>query len=89
VSVWTTGPISVRVDDDVRAARTTQKKIVVWRHLKIAQNTLHVCQMGLPRVMHVQTDLLHDVDDVGSCENQVLESYCKVSELRDVLNRRP
>jgi hypothetical protein len=45
--------------------------------------------MGLPRVMHVQTDLLHDVDDVGSCEYQVLESYCKVSELRDVLNRRP
>jgi hypothetical protein len=28
-SVWTTDPVSVRVDDEVRAARTMQKKTIV------------------------------------------------------------
>jgi hypothetical protein len=45
--------------------------------------------MGLLSVVHVQTDLLHDVGDVGLCECQVLESSCNAPELRDVLNGRP
>jgi hypothetical protein len=45
--------------------------------------------MGLPRVVHVQTDLLHDIGDVGSCECQVLESSCNAPKLRGVLNGRP
>jgi hypothetical protein len=68
MSVWTTGPVSVRVDDKVRAARTTQKNTVVRRPLKVAQDTLYGRQMGLPRVMDVQTDLLHSIGDVGPCE---------------------
>jgi hypothetical protein len=51
----------------------TQKKTVVWRPLKIAQDALHGRQMGLLRVMHVQTDLLHGIGVVGPCECQVLE----------------
>jgi hypothetical protein len=89
VSVWTTGPVSVRVDDEVRAAQTTQKKTVVWRPLKIAQDALHGRQMGLSRVVHVQTDLLHGVGDVAPCECQVLESSYNAPELRGVLNGRP
>jgi hypothetical protein len=50
--VWTTGPVSVRVDDEVGVARTTQKT-VVWRPLKIAQDAFHGRQMGLPRVIHM------------------------------------
>jgi hypothetical protein len=88
-NVWTTGPVSVHVDDEVRAARTTQKKTVVWRPLKIVQDVLHGRPMGLPRVVHVQTDLLYDVDDVGLCECLVLESSCNASKLRGVLNERP
>jgi hypothetical protein len=86
VTVWTTGLVSIRVDDEVRAARTTQKKTVVWRPLKIAHGTLHGCQMGLPRVVHMQTDLLHGVGDVGPCEYRVLESSYNAPELRGVLN---
>jgi hypothetical protein len=37
----------------------------------------------------MQTDLLHDVDDVGSCEGQVLESPSNALKLGSVLNRRP
>jgi hypothetical protein len=46
-------------------------------------------QKGLPRVMHVQTDLLHDVGDVSPYECQVLKSSCNAPELRGVLNGRP
>jgi hypothetical protein len=65
----------------------TQKKTIVWRPLKIAQDALHGRQMGLPRVMHMQTDLMHGVDDVRSCEGQVLESPCNALKLGSVLNR--
>jgi hypothetical protein len=66
-----------------------QKKTVVWRPLKIAQNALHGHQMGLLSVVHVQTDLLDGVGDVGPCECQVLESSCNAPELRGVLNGMP
>jgi hypothetical protein len=56
--------------------------------MKIAQDALHGRQVGLPRVMHVQTDLLHDISDVGLCECQVLEGSDNASELRGVRNRR-
>jgi hypothetical protein len=88
-SVWTTGPVTVRVDDEVKVARTTQKKTVVWRPLKIAQDAFHGHQMGLLRVVRVQTDLLHIIGDVKPCECQVLENSCNALELRDVLNGRP
>jgi hypothetical protein len=55
----------------------------------IAKDALHGRQMGLPKVVHVQTDLLHGVGDVGPCECQVLESSCNAPELRCVLNGRP
>jgi hypothetical protein len=45
--------------------------------------------MGLSRVVHMQTDLLHNIGDVGACEDQVLESPCNALKLGSVLNRRP
>jgi hypothetical protein len=45
--------------------------------------------MGFPMVVYVQTDLLHGIGNVGSCEYQVLESSCNAPELRHVLNGRP
>jgi hypothetical protein len=39
--------------------------------------------------MHMQTDLLHGMSDVGSCEHQALERSRNASELRGVRNRRP
>jgi hypothetical protein len=66
-----------------------QKKIIAWRPLKIVQDALHGRQMGLPRVVDVQTDLLHGVGDVRLCKYQILESSCNAPELRGVLNGRP
>jgi hypothetical protein len=45
--------------------------------------------MGLLRVVHMQTDLLHDLGDVRPCEGQVLESPCNALKLGSILNRRP
>jgi hypothetical protein len=45
--------------------------------------------MRLPRVMHIQTDLLHNIGDVGLCEGQVLESPCNTPKLGSIMNRRP
>jgi hypothetical protein len=39
--------------------------------------------------MHMQTDLLHDIGDVGPCERQVLKISCNTPKLRGVVNRRP
>jgi hypothetical protein len=45
--------------------------------------------VGLPGVVHVQTDLLYGVSDVRPCERQVLEGSYNALELRGILNRRP
>jgi hypothetical protein len=39
--VWTTGPVSVHVDNEVGATRTMQKKIVVRCPLEVVQDALH------------------------------------------------
>ena len=49
---------------------------------------LHGRQMRLPGVVHMQTDLLHDIGDVGPCEGQVLQRPGDASELRGIPNRR-
>jgi hypothetical protein len=59
MSVWAGSPISVGVDDQVRAGRVAQQQAEVGHHMKIAQDALHGRQVGLPRVVHVQADLLH------------------------------
>jgi hypothetical protein len=45
--------------------------------------------MGLPWIVHMQTDLLDSVGNVGPCEGQVLESPCNALKLGGLLNRRP
>jgi hypothetical protein len=68
-SVRTASPVGVGVDDHVRAGRTAQQQAEVRCPTKIAQDALHGRQVGLPRVMHVQADLLHGISDVGPCEH--------------------
>jgi hypothetical protein len=88
-SVRTASPVGVGVDDQVGAGRAAQQQAKVRRPTKIAQDALHDRQVGLPRVVHVQTDLLHGISDVEPCERQVLEGSDNTPKLRDVRNRRP
>jgi hypothetical protein len=89
MSVWAASPIGVGVDDQVRAGQAAQQQAEVRRPTKIAQDALHGRQVGLPRVMHVQTDLLHSISDVGPCEHQILDGSDNAPELKGVRNKRP
>jgi hypothetical protein len=89
MSVRAASPVDEGVGDQVRARRAAQQQIKVWCPAKIAQDALHGRQVGLLGVVHVQTNLLHGVSDVGPCECQVLENSCNAPELRGILNRRP
>jgi hypothetical protein len=88
-SVRAGSPVGVGVDDKVGAGRAAQQQAEVRRPTKIAQDAFHGRQVRLPRVVHVQADLLHGISDVGLCERQVLEGSGNASELRGVRNRRP
>jgi hypothetical protein len=58
-------------------------------HTKVVQDALHSRQVGLPRVMHMQADLLHGISDVRPCKRQVLEGSGNALELRCIHNRKP
>jgi hypothetical protein len=89
MSVRTSNPVSVSVDDEVGAGRAMQKETVIRHPLEVAHDALHDCQMRLPRVMHVQTNLLYGVGDVGPREHQVLQGVCDAPELGGILERWP
>jgi hypothetical protein len=88
-SVRTSSTVSVGVDDEVRAGRAVQKETVIRRPLEVAQDALHGRQMRPPRVVHVQTNLLYGVGDVGPSECQVLQVVCDAPELGGILDMRP
>jgi hypothetical protein len=88
-SVRTSSTVSVGVDDEVRARRAAQKETVIRRPLEVAQDALHGRQMRLPRVVHVQTNLLYGVGDVGPSECQVLQVVYDAPELGGILDMWP
>jgi hypothetical protein len=47
---------------------------VVEGVLKVAKDLLHSHEMGLPRVVHVDADLLDHIGDVGSGEGEILKN---------------
>jgi hypothetical protein len=51
-----------------------KKQVVAEGALEVAEDLLHSCEMGLPRVMHVEAHLLDRVGDIKPGESKVLES---------------
>jgi hypothetical protein len=66
-----------------------QERTIVQCPLEVAHDALHGHQMRLSRILHMQTDLLHGIGGVGSCEGQVMESSYNAPTLGSILNRRP
>jgi hypothetical protein len=52
---------------------------VVEGALEVPKDTLRIREMGLPRVVHVETHLLDRVGNVGPSEGEVLESPSQVA----------
>jgi hypothetical protein len=74
VSVGTTGPVSISVDDEVRCRGTAKKQVVVEDALEVPKDAFRDCEMGLTGVVHVEAHLLDRVGNVGPGEDEVLES---------------
>jgi hypothetical protein len=74
VSVGTTGPVSISVDDEVRRRDATKKQAVVQGALEVPKDALHDREMGLTGVVHVEAHLLDSVGNVEPGEGEVLES---------------
>jgi hypothetical protein len=55
---------------------------------QIAQDALHRGEVKLPGIMHMKTNLLDGVGDVGAGERQVLEGHGEAPELSRISNRR-
>ena len=53
--------------------------------LQIAKNAFSSDKVNLPRVMHVETNLLDCIGDVGPGESQVLERFGGISNRRTVI----
>jgi hypothetical protein len=74
VSVGTTSPVSISVDDEVRRRGAVKKQAVVEGALEVPKDVLHDREMGLMGVVHVEAHLLDRVGNVRSSQGEVLES---------------
>jgi hypothetical protein len=74
VSVRTTGPVNISVDDEVQRRGKMKKQAVVEGALVVPKDALHDREMGLMRIVHVEAHLLDRVGNVGPGEGEVLES---------------
>jgi hypothetical protein len=74
MSVGTTEPDNISVDDEVQRRGTTKKQAKVEGALEVLKDALRGREMGLTRVMHVEAHLLDCVGNVGPGESEVLES---------------
>ena len=48
-------------------------KTKIQSSLEIPQDVLHGAEVGLPRVMHVKTDLLNGIGNIWAGESEILE----------------
>jgi hypothetical protein len=71
------GPVSVGVDDQLGGGRPVKKQPVVDGAREVAEEALESREVGLPGVVHMETDLLHDVGDVRPGKVEVLKSTSK------------
>lgn len=72
-SVRTTRPISIRVNSEGVWNSSREKKPMIKSVLKRPKNTLYQSQMRFPRIMHIETNLLHRVGNVRTGERQILQ----------------
>jgi hypothetical protein len=74
VSVRTTSPVSISVDNEVRLRGAVNKQAVVEDALEVRKDELHGREMRLTRVMYMEAHLLDRVGNIGPGEGGVLES---------------
>ena len=73
-SIWAAGPISISVDDELCWRSPRDDEAMLKRPLERAQDSFGSSKMNFLRIMHVKTDLLDNICNVGPSECQVLKS---------------
>jgi hypothetical protein len=58
MSVGTTGPVNISVDDEARRRGAAKKQAVVESALEVPKDALRGREMGLTGVVHVEAHLL-------------------------------
>jgi len=89
VSVWTTSPISIVVDDKICRSRWSKHETKVKSASNIAKNPLQGSKVRLPRIVHMKADLLNNIHNVWAGEGQVLKSSSKTAEVCSIRHRGP
>jgi hypothetical protein len=85
-----TCPVHVGADRQLGGGGgATQAEAEVQGASQIAQDALHRSEVRLPGNMHMKSNLLDDVGDVGAGKRQVLESPDEAPKLSRISNRRP
>jgi len=85
--VRTPGPVGVSVDDELGGGRPLKKQPVVDGAAEVAEEALESSEVGLSRIMHVKTYLLHGVGDVRPGEGEVLKCTSKTPVCSGVCER--
>jgi len=78
-SIRATSSVSIRVDHQIIQGRRLKVKTQVQGTPNVPKNALESSKVRLSRIMHVETDLLHGIGNVRSCEGQILQSTCKTA----------
>ena len=86
-SVWAASPVSVGVDDKIGGGRPVEEEPVVDRAPEVAEEPLESGEMWLPRIMHVETDLLDCIGDVWPGESKILQGTSQTPVGSRISNR--
>lgn len=71
------GPVKVSVDNQLVCGGTSEKKPMIDSIVKVPEDPLDSGEVRLPRIMHVKTNLLNNICDVGPSEGEVPKSTGK------------
>ena len=69
MGVGAAGPVGIGVHDELSWSRSGNDQTMTDSALKVAKNLLGSNKMNFPGIMHVQTDLLNGIRDVGPGES--------------------
>jgi hypothetical protein len=72
VSLRTTSPISVSVDNQLSRGGAEKDQVGVDRATDVAEEALQRSKMGLPWFMHMKANLLNSIGEVRPGESEVL-----------------
>jgi hypothetical protein len=89
VSVRTTGPVSISIDDEVRHRGAAKKQAEVKGAQEVPKDALHCREMGLTGVVQVEAHLLDRAGNVGPGEGEILERPSQAAVGTRVANGPP